>query len=243
MVLKLFKSLFPFKIKRKIKEHLGVPSLHWSLKNLKSKGYNPNYLIDIGAYEGSFTLDFLEVFPNVKVLMLEAQDSKKSIMTSESEKNKNIEFEIAVLSSEDNKEISFFENETASHVEAGTFVDLDFDKSSTKKTKTLDTILKNRNFSAPIFLKIDVQGHELEVLNGAAKTLNKVEICLLEVSFLDLGFKTPLAIEIINFMEQKHFQMYDITQFMRRPYDKALYQIDLIFVNKDSSIISNNNWN
>ena len=70
---KFIKKILPFKYKRAVKEKLGVPSLYWSLQNLKKINFNPSTLLDIGAYEGYWTLDLLEVFPSAKVLMVEAQ--------------------------------------------------------------------------------------------------------------------------------------------------------------------------
>lgn len=77
MILPFIKKLFPFKFKRNIKEHLGVPSLHWSLQNLKRKNFDPAVILDIGAYEGLWALDVLEVFPSAIILMLEAQKNQE----------------------------------------------------------------------------------------------------------------------------------------------------------------------
>jgi hypothetical protein len=52
------KKLFPLKFRNKIKINLGVPSLEYSLLNLKSLGWQPMFVIDCGAYEGYWTKDF-----------------------------------------------------------------------------------------------------------------------------------------------------------------------------------------
>lgn len=198
-------------------------------------------VLDIGAYEGLRTIDFLEVFPNANILMLEAQAKKTNALLKIVEENKNVQFQISVLSSIDGEEVLFYENETASHIINQTSnIEL---QATSMKTKTVDSILKEINFSLPQFLKLDVQGYELEVLKGAQNALTNAEFCLLEVSLLDLGDGMPLASTVINFMAEFNFQMYDITQFMRRPYDKALFQIDLMFIKKDSSLINEKRWN
>ena len=88
-----------------------------------------------------------------------------------------------------------------------------------------------------------MQGHELEVLKGAEKSLAHGEVCLLEISLLDLGESQPLLAEMINYMDAKNFQAYDISQFMRRPFDKVLFQIDMFFVKNNSSLIHSERWN
>lgn len=235
----IIKKIIPFKIKRNIKEHLGVPSLHWTLQNLKKKKFYPKSVIDIGAYEGIWTLDFLEVFPNATVFMVEAQNNKADILKKIANTHSNIDYAIALLSSQEGVPKLFLENETASEVIK---VARDGEKIHTILSETLDTLLDIRGIESPDFLKLDVQGHELEVLKGATKALNHAEVCLLEVLLIDLGSKTPLLAEVISFMDEKNFQAYDISQFMRRPYDKALLQIDLIFVKKDSKIIESKRW-
>ena len=109
-------------------------------------------------------------------------------------------------------------------------------------TQTLDNILDKIKFPLPDFLKLDVQGYELEVLKGSGKALAHSEVCLLEISLLDLGDKAPLLAKIVSFMDDNNYQAYDISQFMRRPFDKALYQIDMFFVKKDSPLVLSKRW-
>ena len=240
-MIKLIKSLLPFKFKRALKEHLGVPSLHWSLQNLRKKGYIPKVAIDVGAYEGHWTVDFLEVFPDAKVLMLEAQNSKEIYLQDLSKKFPNVSYAIALLSSEDNKKVLFNENETSSQVNV-LATDFELQNANTKTTITLDTLVKNLAFPNATFMKLDVQGYEIEVLKGAISTILTVEVCMLEVTLLSLGDGSPLMIELINFMDNLGFQMYDISQFIKRPFDKAMYQMDVFFVKNNSFLVTDKRW-
>ena len=235
----LFKKLVPGKFKRKIKESLGVPTLHWSLLNLKKIGFQPSIIIDIGAYEGHWTKDVLEVFPSARVLMVEAQKKKENILKKVTKDHSNIEYSIALLSSMDGNERLFLECETASQVVEFVQPGETIDKI---RTQTLDSLLSQSGFPFPDFLKLDVQGHESEVLKGAEKSLRHAEVCLLEISLLDIGGNQPLLTDMVCFMSERNFQAYDITQFMRRPYDKALLQIDMIFIKKDSRLIATKRW-
>lgn len=236
----IFKKILPYKYKRKIKENLGVPTLHWSLENLKRIGFNPSIIIDIGAYEGYWTIEVLEVFPNAKILMIEAMKRKEPILQKVVKNHSNTDYGIILLSATEGNEKSFLENETASHiVEEDPKVDVIYKL----RTQTLDNFLEQKDFPLPNFLKLDVQGHEMEVLKGAEKSLAYSEICLLEITLLDLGDKTPLLAEMVSFMDEKQFQVYDISHFMRRPFDKALFQLDMFFVKKDSPLLRSKRWN
>ena len=236
-MISILKKLLSSKYKRSIKERLGVPSLHWSLQNLKKLGYNPGFVMDIGAYEGCWTRDFLEVFPSAKVLMVEAQKSKEKKIERVCSVFPSASYHIASLSGEDGKELYFRENETASHVTS-----FRESHSIAIKSESVDAILQRKGLPFPDFLKLDVQGYELEVLRGAALALKHAEFCLLEVSMLEL-FNEPLFAEVVAFMNVQGFQAYDISQLMRRPFDSALYQVDLLFIKKDSSFVSIKRWN
>lgn len=66
------------------------------------------------------------------------------------------------------------------------------------------------------FLKIDVQGYELEVLHGASTTLDKVWGCELEVSFFEIYEKQPLFAEVDQFMRSRGFFLADLERFWWR---------------------------
>ena len=220
-------------------EQLGVPSLHWSLQNLKRKNFYPATVLDIGAYEGLWTLDLLEVFPDARVMMVEAQTNKESFLKGVKQKYPHIDYAISLLSSEEGAIKTFEENETASHVVNGAHPGAQYRQ---LKTRRLDDLLEAKQFPLPDLLKLDVQGHEMEVLKGAEKALNHATICLLEISLLNLGDNVPLMAEMMAFMNDKGFQAYDISQFIRRPFDKALYQVDMFFVKKDSALVADKVW-
>ena len=239
MQMNFIKQLLPYRFKRQVKDHLGVPSFHWSLQNLKKKNFNPSFILDIGAYEGYWTKDVLEIFPSAKILMVEAQKNKEGLLQNIKKTYPNVDYAISLLSSQDGIEKLFREAETASYVIDAKETDLPH---YTLKSQTLDTLLQQQKLPYPDFMKLDVQGHELEVLKGSANSLEHAEICLLEVSLLDLGNNNPLLAEMISFMDEKNFQAYDISHFIRRPFDKALYQIDMFFVKKYSALIANKRW-
>lgn len=240
-MLKNIKKLFPQKWKREVKDHLGVPSLHSTLLHLKSVGFVPKCVIDGGAYEGEWALDFLEVFPGTKILMIEGQEGKRDHLKTICTQHKSLAHYIGLLSSENGKMVFFLENETTSHINE-VITDASDYEIRQLNTITLDSLLKDQNFGHVNFLKLDVQGHEAEVLKGSSKTMQSVEFCLLEVTLLEIYKNSVLFINIVNQMDELGFQVYDICQVMRRPFDKAIYQMDILFIKKESKIIADKVW-
>jgi hypothetical protein len=64
-------------------EHIG---------RLKSFGYKPNIVIDIGAYVGAWTEQVLSLFPNAHFLLFEAQQSKIPNLDRLSQKHHNVSY-------------------------------------------------------------------------------------------------------------------------------------------------------
>ena len=224
----------PPRFRKKVKLSLGVPSLEHTLLNLKKLGWRPMFVVDCGAYEGYWTKDFLCIFPETKMLLVEAQKSKIERI------NKNISSNIlvccALLGSSDEKEVLFNINETASSV----VINGISENVSKLTTRKLDSIINEMHFPNPDFIKIDVQGYEIEVLKGSKSALQTSEFVLVEMTLMPLNYE-PIILEVMNYMDSVGFQLYDISALMRKPYDKALYQIDGLFIKKGSKFI-NTRW-
>jgi len=80
------------------------------------------------------------------------------------------------------------------------------------------------------------------MLKGGKKTLNSVKAVLLEVSFLNIYKNSPLAAEVISFMQDNIFIVYDIYTLMRRPFDNPLFHLDFLFVREDFYLRSSTRW-
>jgi len=76
------------------------------------------------------------------------------------------------------------------------------------------------------FLKIDVQGYELEVLRGGIRSIHHAIGCELEVSFVEIYQNQPLFAEIDQWMRAKGFFLADLERFwwhrrrMPRPWQE-----------------------
>src|SRR5438477_8868503 len=86
---------FPEKWKRFIKgEVFHVPDTESSLRQMKRRGFNPAVVLDIGAYVGDWTRSFKRIFPDAKVLMIEAQASKANALSRVKSELLNVELQL-----------------------------------------------------------------------------------------------------------------------------------------------------
>ncbi len=240
MMTNFLKNLIPKNSKKLLREKLGVPSQESSFKNIRTLGFSPGFCLDIGAYEGYWTREFKQIFPDCAVMMLEGQLSKEPVLIKTKNAYSDVDYKIALLGATDATDVTFNMYESASsvfveHHDTGA-------KTETRNLVTLDKLLEKENLKKPDFIKIDTQGYELEILKGGEKTLAHAEFVLLEVSFLDIYVNCPLVADTINFMKERGFVVYDICSLMRRPLDKALFQSDFLFVKENSAFRSDKRW-
>jgi hypothetical protein len=71
----------------------------------------------------------------------------------------------------------------------------------------LDEVLRPDQLQAPTLLKIDVQGHELEVLEGALRLLPHFEAIYVEASFRELYDGQALAGDVISWLARRGFAL------------------------------------
>lgn len=79
------------------------------------------------------------------------------------------------------------------------------------------------------FLKLDTQGTELEVLQGAEAALCEIDFVLTEVAFCELYFDQALAAELDDYLRSKGYTLIDIWPGFRRPVDYRLLECDFLY--------------
>jgi FkbM family methyltransferase len=98
---------------------------------------------------------------------------------------------------------------------------------------SLDDYTASHRLPAPDLLKIDTQGSELEILHGAESTLRSVSAILCECwLFRGYGPRTPLWVEVANFLREHDFHLFDFGWSYRRPSDQRIATEDMLFLRR-----------
>ena len=242
---------FPLRVKDRLlaglpedyKYQRGVVSMAASLDNLRRNGFDPAFILDVGAYYGEWSRMARRIYPKTPIYMLEANPNAETQLACASREIGAAEYRIALLGATPAESVVFHVGGTGSSV----FLENTSAPYSAAKLPmtTLDDLLKVcQPHPAPYFLKVDVQGSELEVLRGAQQALQDTEAALLEVSLLEYNQGAPLFAEVVAFMHARNFVVYDVSGFFRRESDAALYRIVLLFVQESSALRSKKRfWN
>ena len=99
---------------------------------------------------------------------------------------------------------------------------------------TLDSIAdKYLDKSSNCFIKIDTQGYEWQVLNGAYKTLSKAKGIICELSLLPLYDGQQLWREIIERLEEEGFVLWALHKAFSDKNNGRTLQLDGVFLRKD----------
>ena len=193
------------------------------------------YFIDVGAHKGEF-LSYISSLKYKKIYCFEPQKNVFKILKKNFKNNKKIElFNIGLAHK--NLNLTFYVNKLTSTSTFSRYKNSFFFKLKNLilksdnfyidkyiiKTKKLDEIFLNKKINN-IFLKIDVEGFELNVLKGAKKVLlKKTKYVLIEKHFFQL-YKNNSTNKVDLFLKKNNFQLIKKFTFPLFHFQDNLYK-------------------
>ncbi|GEM_PF-1744346 len=187
---------------------------------LKKRGVPVGTILDVGVLTG--TPELIQSFPDKKHILFEpVNEFNPDIL----EAYKGIESElhnVAVSDFNGSSTLDIRMDINAGEISHSNLSFRNADEGREVCVVTLDEFLKDREYNQPYFLKIDVDGLEVKILNGAERTLPLCSVVMIEADKANL-------VERLSFMLSRGFELYDFAE--PAYYDDAFWQCDLIFVN------------
>jgi len=194
-----------------------------SFAKIKALGVPIQTVLDIGILTG--TVELIEAFPDKKHFLVEPiTEWNKTIKSTYAEQG--IDFLLVnVAASNFDGTMSMETGSVAPGLQISHARLTDRTAGHNVRTvpvRTLDSLLMEHHLSSPFLLKIDVDGAEILIMEGARETLKKVNVVVIEANIKNF-------IERSRFLEAHNFQLFDIVDPCY--YDDRLRQFDLVFLN------------
>jgi FkbM family methyltransferase len=218
--------------------NLALTQTPFGLHVLQALGFRPRGILDIGAFEGAFARTARHFFAQSPILMLEAQPGKEVQLKAIAAQLPDVDYRIVLLGTENRADVAFH------HVNAA----INSSGSSLYEEQTryprdtislpmrrLDDVLAEMPGREFDLLKVDVQGAEIDVLRGGVRTLAGIVAIVIELSLLEYNKGAPLIGEVMRWLAEQGFALFDVFPVSRIPTG-ALLQVDGIFLRRGSSL-------
>jgi FkbM family methyltransferase len=235
---KLKRVLHPLIIRLGYKENIKEAGLLENFFSLLSEiGFVPNHIIDVGANHGGWTRTALNYFPNAQYSLLEPQQWLESYVKDLLETNSKIRFFPCGAGSESGS-LKFT---ITSRDDSSNFLISSVDANNAGyeqidvEVVTLNELVSKHNLPQPDIIKIDAEGFDLKVLEGADNFFGKTEIFMVEAAVVAKVIENSF-LKVVEFMNLRGYKLFDITD-MNRPFEpRVLWLTELVFIRKGGTI-------
>lgn len=205
---------------------------------LKRFGFSPHLVLDIGANHGNWTRAALQFFPQAQYVLVEPQDHLKACVRDLIDSGHKIRWVNAGVADQSGM-LPFF---VSDRDDSSTFLPPD-NKSQTRlaseimvPVETLDAILSKYDLTVPDMVKIDAEGFDLKVMQGASSLIGKTDVFLLEAGVL-CPFENSVA-RVVSTMADFGYRLADITELNRSPKHGVLWLTELAFLRSSSPLLA-----
>src|SRR3989442_9090458 len=183
---------------------------------LRRTGFQPDVVIDVGANRGQWTAMARETFPDATYHLVEPQHGCRPVLKQLASGSSRIHVHPAVVTRPGVSTVVMVgggddQTGTGNFIPARppTASDANSHKPTSYASTTLDALFSDLT-PAHLLLKLDVEGHELAVLEGARELLRQAEVIVAEFwMFRILGEEMATFAELVAWLEQAGFALYD----------------------------------
>ena len=209
------------------------------LAHLKRKKIKVEIFLDVGSYKGTYSDLILKNFNVKKIIMFEPQTNIFNFLKKKYKNNKIIKkYNLAISNRKGFKEFNINKHDLTSsfakYNNQNRYLKLKaklFESTPNKmnykkikvKTIKLSEIFKKKKIKKLDLLKIDTEGHELEVLQGLAAEIKKVKNILIEFhpNKIYLNYKPRI---IHEYLIKQNFELMTIYKFPFTTWEDRFYR-------------------
>jgi FkbM family methyltransferase len=199
---------------KEIRHAVSMPEDHRQyLSHMKNAlGINPKVVYDIGASTLHWYDSAKIVWSNADYIAFDGMVECAALY-----EEAGVKYAVNLLSDKDHRELYFYENKEnpagnsyyRENVEFSPAAQFLYDDAHRVKklAKTLDTVVKENGFPMPDLIKLDIQGAEVDVLQGAKQVLKHCANLIVEIQEVEYNKGAPLKQEVIDYLESIGFDL------------------------------------
>lgn len=202
-------------------------------------GHGITDILDVGANRGQFAEDMFRVGYKGRIHSFEPIPTVHADLVKRAAahgENWRVFPPVAVSNARGEAQFHVSQNTASSSLKNVTSLSTDAAKESSVastievKTDTLDSLVESAGvLNGASFLKIDVQGHEREVLEGAKRVLAAVKGVKIELSLAPLYEQQAGAPELDDMLRGEGLECWDVVPGFRNRQSGRLLQYDAIY--------------
>lgn len=241
------KLLKPFDltvVTRKDAQEIKKRSCMNRLALAKKNGFLPSVILDGGAYHGLWSRQAASLFPGAFFVLIEPNPFLQSVIHTNMEEIIPTPLVVqAALGAAEGKGTLHLWRSADADPGASLLEHVSGSASQAVEVEvtTVDVICREHNL-VPDLIKLDLQGGELAALHGAMDALRTCECVVIEFGCLKAYIDRTTPRDLLDFMGDRDYCLYDIVGLADRPYDGALMGGDFIFVKNSSKLRSYSGW-
>ena len=223
---------------------MHVDEMRPLLVEMRGRGLEVRTVLDVGAYDGRWSRMAAGLFPAARFFLIEPQVEMKASLDAFCDAHPGSRWfqagaaaapgELTLTLWDSHRGSSFLPDPSAEQVSSG--------GQRRVPVVTIDSLLEQGAIVMPDLVKLDVQGFELQALHGAQRLFGPVEAFILETSLFRFMPRLPLFHEVVAFMAERGYYVYDLGGSLRRPHDRALGQVDVCFARGQGILRATDRW-
>lgn len=214
--------------------HREYVAEYYALSHLRSRGFRPDFVIDVGASIGIWSWVASKVFPDARFVLIDPLAAKYDPRQRE-----NLTRGIRHAESID-VAVSNAPGRATLHIPSGDLYGASLlELADSRKhdpvevpVRTLDELDREHRFGGRGLLKADVQFAEHLVLEGARELLPRLDAIVLELSLSRCHPEARTLLEMMNTLDAHGFRYFDDAGCWRSSVDGMLIQKDVLFVRR-----------
>jgi FkbM family methyltransferase len=193
-----------------------------------NRGLEINTVIDVGASDGRWTRECMNLIPAAKYLLIEAQVPHGIELEKLRKEKANVEYVLAAAGSHEGK--TFFDNSSLLY---GMASKKPFEVNCIEvPVVRIDDEVSKRGMSGPYLIKLDTHGFEIPIIEGSLETLAQSDLVIIEAYNSQLTDDSLMFYQMCDYMDKKGFLPIEIVDLLLRKHDNSLWQMDIFFMPK-----------